>query len=176
MRRISVVGATGSGKTTVATAIGDRLGLPVIEMDALFWGPDWTQADRDGLRAQVAGIVDGEGWVIDGNYRGMSQDLVWEAADTIVWLDLPFLSNAWQLLRRTWRRAIRRERLWNGNRETLRKAVFSKDSILRWLIETHGSIRDRYGSDMASGRDDLTWVRLRNRREVDAWLAALGDG
>ena len=122
-------------------------------MDAIYWGPDWTPADRDDVRARVAEVVAGEAWVIDGNYRGMSQDLVWEAADTIVWLDLPFRSNAWQLVRRTYRRAVRRERLWNGNRETLRKALFSKDSILRWLVKTHGSVRDRYAADMAAGSD-----------------------
>ena len=174
MRCISVVGSTGSGKTTVAAAIGEALDVPVVELDAIHWGPDWTPVDRDEIRRQVSEIVADGAWVIDGNYRGMAQDLVWAAADTIVWLDLPFHTNAWQLMRRTLRRSIRRERLWSDNRESLWKAVFSRDSILRWLVRTHRKNRKRYLQDMTSAeRSRPVWVRLRTRTEVDSWLAGL---
>jgi len=43
MRRIAVTGTSGSGKSTVARILGARLGLPVVELDALFWGPAWTE-------------------------------------------------------------------------------------------------------------------------------------
>jgi len=176
MQRFSVVGSTGSGKTTVASAIGDTLGAPVLELDAIHWGPNWTPTDRDTIREQVQEFLPGYAWVVDGNYRGMAQDLVWAAADTVVWLDLPFRTNATQLIRRTFRRAVRRERLWAGNRESLRKALFSRDSILRWLIKTHRKNRRRYLHDMSTGAyPHLQWIRLRSHREIDTWLESLTE-
>jgi len=174
MRCVSVVGSTGSGKTTVAAVIGEALGIPVVELDAIHWGPDWTPVDRDEIRRQVSEIVAAGAWVIDGNYRGMAQDLVWAAADTIVWLDLPFRSNASQLIRRTSQRITGRESLWNDNRESWRTTIFSRDSILLWLAKTHRKNRKRYLQDMTSaGRSQPVWVRLRSRRGVEAWLAGL---
>jgi adenylate kinase family enzyme len=174
VQRFSVVGSTGSGKTTVAARLGEALDIPVLELDAVHWGADWTPAEREDLRARVAGFVAGEAWVVDGNYRTLAQDLVWEAADCVVWLDLPFRSNAAQLLARTFRRVRHRETLWAGNRESVRASLFSRDSILWWLVKTHRSKRRRYESDMTSrDPDHLSWVRLRSRREVEAWLESL---
>lgn len=74
--RISVVGTTGSGKTTLACQIAGRLKIPHIELDALHWGPDWTQAPLQLFRARVTDAVKGGAWVVDGNY-GKVRDIVW---------------------------------------------------------------------------------------------------
>jgi adenylate kinase family enzyme len=174
MPRFSVVGPTGSGKSTVAAAIGARLGIPVLGLDEVHWGPEWTPRDRETIREEVAVAVACDAWVVDGNYRRVVQDLVWAAADTIVWLDLPFRSNAAALVRRTWRRIRQRTALWAGNRETLRRALSSRESILWWLIKTHRSTKLRYERDSSSGEwPHLVWVRLRSRSEMEAWLARL---
>ena len=44
MKRISVVGSSGSGKTTVARRIAEALDAPHVELDELHWGPDWAAA------------------------------------------------------------------------------------------------------------------------------------
>lgn len=173
MQRFSVVGSTGSGKTTVARSIGERLGIPVVEMDAIHWGPDWTPQPTGQIRGKVAEAVAGDSWVVDGNYRSISQELVWSRADTVVWLDMSFWTNARQLLRRTYLRVVRREELWNGNRESLR-AAFGRDSILWWLVKTHRANRRRYEEDMTSGEwPHLEFIQLRSRREVGSWLERL---
>lgn len=175
MQRLSVVGSTGSGKTRTAGRIGDALGIPVLELDSIHWGPNWTSTDRDTIRERVREFISADVWVVDGNYRGMAQDLVWDAADTIVWLDLPFRIAAAQLLRRTLSRVVHRERLWAGNRESLYKALLSPDSILWWLIKTHRKNRSRYLHDMGTGAyPHVQWIRLCSRREIDTWLESLG--
>ncbi len=55
MRRIVVIGTTGSGKTTLAQEVAARMGLPHVELDALHWGPGWSEAPRETFRAGVAG-------------------------------------------------------------------------------------------------------------------------
>ena len=83
-------------------------------------GPNWTETPDDELRRILEPVLAGEGWVIDGGYRGKIGDLVLEQADVVVWIDLPL--HVWfpRLIRRTVRRMRGQEELWNGNRESLR--------------------------------------------------------
>jgi adenylate kinase family enzyme len=173
--RISVVGTCGSGKTTVARALADRLGLTHVELDALSWGPNWTERPDDEFRAAVVAAASGDRWVIDGNYS-RCRDLVWARADSVVWLDYSFPRVFWQLLRRTFRRALRREELWHGNVESLRTSFLSRDSILLWAIKTHRRRQREYPGLFARPENQrLFVVRLRSPREAAAWLAVVSS-
>jgi adenylate kinase family enzyme len=169
--RISVVGTCGSGKTTTASALAQRLGLAHIELDALSWEPNWTSVPDEEFRVAVARAAASDRWVIDGNYSKV-RDLVWARADTVVWLDYSFPRVFAQLLRRTFRRALRRETLWHGNRERLATAFFSRDSILLWAIKTHGRRKREYGELLGRSENRrLCVVQLRSPREARQWLA-----
>lgn len=84
-----VVGAAGSGKTTLARAVAASIGVEAVDVDDLFWEPGWVQSDPDKLRAQVDAITSGDRWVVAGNYTNHLKALLWHRADTLVWLDLP---------------------------------------------------------------------------------------
>lgn len=119
LRKVAVVAsASGNGKTTVGRELARQLGVPFVELDALVHGPNWTETPDDVLRAQVAPIVACDGWVIDGTYQHKLGDLVFGAADVIVWLDLPVRVWLTRLVRRAWRRVRGGEQLWNGNRSS----------------------------------------------------------
>jgi adenylate kinase family enzyme len=124
MTRISVVGCSGAGKTTVATKLAHALGVPHIELDALHWGPDWGVATTEEMMDRVGGAISGDEWVVDGNYHGKIGALVWERADAIVWVDPPRWRVMFQVLRRTVIRAVAGKELWNGNRESLAGLMF----------------------------------------------------
>lgn len=171
--RISVVGTTGSGKTTVACQIARRLEIPHVELDALYWGPDWTPASLQVFRGRVADAVSEDAWVVDGNYSKV-RDIVWGRAETVVWLDYKLSVVLWQLTRRTFRRAIGQEELWNGNRESLRQALFSRDSIILWALKTYRRRREEYPA-LFEGPTyaHLTVVHLRSPRSPHAWVEGL---
>jgi hypothetical protein len=105
--------------------------------------------------------------VVDGSYSRKLGTLVLDAADTVVWLDLPVRVWLPRLTRRTARRIARREELWNGNRESLRGALWGRESLFVWAFRSHVRRRRTYPRSLAGY--DL--VRLRTNVEVERWLA-----
>lgn len=170
MRRVSVVGVSGAGKSRLAGQLARRLGVPHIELDAIYHQPGWTPLPAEAFRATVRDLAAGPGWVIDGNYSTV-WDLVASRADTVVVLDLPRWQVMSQLLARTLRRVITGQELWNGNREEWGN-LLARDrerNILLWAWTTHAEIRQRYRT---AARDPRWWhlrfLRVGSRREARA--------
>jgi adenylate kinase family enzyme len=171
-QRIHVVGATGTGKTTFADRLSGILGVRHVELDELHWLQEWTPEEPARLDEKVRRVASGDRWVVDGNYSQV-QPILWERADTVVWLDYSFPRMFGRLLLRTGRRIISREPLWNDNRESLRSAV-GRDSILWWQVKTYRKHRRTYPARFAHPRwSHLETVRLRTPAEADRWLAKL---
>jgi adenylate kinase family enzyme len=148
------------------------LDLPVAELDAFFHDkPDWQDATREEFRAKVETFFAAhpDGWVTDGNYKGMVGDLTLGAAETVIWLRLPFRVVYPRLVRRTLKRAVSRELLWGTNRERWRD-VFGKESMLVWGIRTWRQ-HHRTTREMLRDRDPrVRMVVVKSVREVDEYL------
>jgi adenylate kinase family enzyme len=172
VRRVSVVGNSGSGKSMVARELADVLGVPYLELDGVFHQPGWVPLPEDEFRRVVGAAAAGDGWVMDGNYS-VVRPIVWARADTVVWLDLPRRTVMRQVVWRTLRRAVTRQELWNGNREPLRNFLswVPEESVISWAWHSHGKYRDRYAAAAADpAYVDLTFVRLTSRRAVSRFL------
>jgi adenylate kinase family enzyme len=174
------VGNAGSGKSTLGRRIADRLGIPFEELDGHFHQPGWTPRSPDEFLEVVDEITGADAWVVDGNYRAVVLDgPVWERADTVVWLDLPRRTVMAQVVRRTVRRVLTRERLWNGNREPFGN-LYRRDpqrSIVAWAWTQHPKYATRYEAAADDPRfGHLRFVRLRSHAEADAWLDRLPAG
>ena len=168
------MGSTGSGKTTFARELARRLGVSFVELDALAWGPNWTLVPVDLFKERVARAVEGDAWVIDGNYSGRgARDLVWPRAGTVIWLDPPLTVIFARLFERAVRRIRSGEELWpgTGNRETFRNQFLSPDNLFWWALKTYR--RRRRELPLALARPEhahLTVHRLRRPAETEAWL------
>ncbi|MCX7363058.1 MAG: adenylate kinase [Alphaproteobacteria bacterium] len=170
MQRVVVFGTTGSGKSRLAERLAARTGLRVVELDALFWGPEWQPAPLELFRHRVEREIKDGGWIVVGIY-GQVRDLTWKAADTLIWLDLPFPLVMWRLLRRTIRRTLTKEDLWGtGNRESWVRSFFSRQSILLYAFKTHRRNRERFAIECAFLAKDKTIVRLKSAREVERFI------
>ena len=165
-RVVVIASASGSGKTTLGRELARRLEVPFHELDALHHGPDWTEATAEELRARVEPLLAEERWVVDGAYRSKLGDLVLERADVVVWLDLP--RRVWlpRLVRRTVSRIVRREELWNGNRETLGTSSSARTRSSLFALRNYPRRRRLYPSELAP----YPHVRLRTPAAVARWL------
>ena len=174
-RRIVVVGTTGSGKTTLARQLAQRLAIPHVELDALHWGPGWTPAPPDLFRQRAAQALSGETWVTDGNYH-VVRDIVWSRADTVVWLDYALPVILAQLFRRTVRRIVTREVLWNENRERFRDQFLSRDSLFLWVFRTYRRRRIEYPLLLQQpAHAHLAVIRLPSPPATRTWLSHLDE-
>lgn len=174
-RRIVVVGTTGSGKTTMAARLAAMQGCRHVELDALHWEENWTEAPLDVFRRRVEEALWCDAWVVDGNYSEV-RDIVWGRADTVVWLDYALPVILGRLARRTVQRVFTQEELWNGNRERFWAQFLSRESLFLYALQTCHSRRRTY-SNLGQRPEyrHLKMIRLRSPREATEWLKKCDD-
>lgn len=167
MKRVLVIGCSGGGKSTLARKLGEKLGLPVVHLDVLFWKPGWVESSYDEFRPKVAAAVAEDRWVIDGNFS-RTFDIRLPRADTIVWVDQPRRVCLWRAFRRTLT-------LFGETRADLAPGCPEKfdPAFYRFIWNfrrTHDAmIEAALTRDAAHAKQ----FRLRSDREISAFLAAL---
>jgi adenylate kinase family enzyme len=174
-KKIVVIGTTSSGKSTLAEKIAQKIGGDFIELDALNWGPNWTPAGDELLRARAEEATRSPCWVVAGNYSE-TRPVTWERAEAIIWLDYPLWVIFWRLLRRTWKRVVYREELWNGNREHLwtQLKLWSDESLFHWLFKTFWRRKREYPQLFAlPEHQHLRVFRFQSPSQVRKWLKSL---
>lgn len=141
-------------------------------------GPGWAETPDDELRARLEEVIAGDRWVIDSDYRRKVGTLVLEAADTVVWLDMPLHVCLHRLWRRTRRRIRGDESLWNDNKESWRTALVGWDSLFMFAVRKHFSQRRTLPEVLRRPElQHLQVVRLRSPAQRRRWLETVaGDG
>lgn len=173
--RVWITGSSGVGKSTLARQIAAVWGLPHLELDSLFHGPNWTQAEPAEFCATVQREVDRSAWVVDGNYSVLGT-MIPDRAELRIALDLPTSVTMARLVRRTVRRTITREVLWNGNREPMANFLRwdPEKNLIRWAWQR----RHRYHQSAVSAEKSwcaggLPCVRLSSPGQVRRFVEYL---
>ncbi|SNZ15386.1 Adenylate kinase [Terribacillus aidingensis] len=99
MKRIAIVGSSGSGKSVLARRLGEILQMEVWHLDAILWKPDWVLTPRDEQKQIQQQLVSKDSWIIDGDYNS-TLDIRLKAADTIIFLDMPRMLCVYRVLKR----------------------------------------------------------------------------
>lgn len=169
--RINVVGTSGSGKSTLSRRLSQVLDAPLIEMDGIYWGSQWTHLTDSEFVAELQNRLQQPRWVLDGNYFD-TIPTKWENVDAVVWLDYSFFTVFRQVVWRSFQRGILKEKLWGGdNHETIWKSFFTRDSIILWAINTFRSNRTKYEKFLTDEKyQHIQFIRLKNRKETEAFL------
>ncbi len=171
MKKIIIVGSTSSGKSTFARKLSRKLGYSHIELDNLFWKPNWTESTDEEFFDKIISATQEDSWVLDGNYR-RTNHLTWPKADTVIWLNLPLWQTLYQNISRSLKRAILKNEIWEGtgNKESFSR-MFSKDSIILWLIKTYKKNISRYNQMINDPNySHISFHQLRSRKEIEKFL------
>jgi adenylate kinase family enzyme len=168
LKRIVVLGTTGSGKSTLSGRLAELVGAEHVELDAFNHGPNWTPRPDEDFAASVAGVLRHPRWVVDGNYFSRVGDTLWPHADTVIWLDLPLWIILPRIVRRTVRRVRNRTELWNGNRERWSALT----SLLPWALRSQRRHRAELPGRLAAlEQSGVRVVRLTSAAAVERWLS-----
>lgn len=172
-KRINVVGTSGTGKSTFSRQLAALLQLPYIEMDALFWKPNWQQPTNDEFFERLSNSLNQPTWVLDGNYS-RAQPLKWQQVDTVIWLNYSWHRNIYQLLTRTIKRSFIKQELWAGNRESFRMSFLSKDSIILWMLQNYHRQQREYLAMMNDPQYKyIQFIRVQNPKQAQQLLQQL---
>jgi len=174
-KRIVIIGSTSSGKSTLAEQLAKRFDLYYIDLDALHWEPNWTEAPLEVFRERVTSATQASGWAVAGNYH-VVRDLIWPQAEAVIWLDYSLPRIFWQLTRRTFTRWWKQELLWGTNYENLwmHFKLWSDESLYYWLFKTYWRRRREYPILLIQPEHQhLKLLHFKHPRETDAWLKQL---
>lgn len=178
MTKVIIVGTSGAGKSTLARNLSKVLNLADIELDALFWGPNWISTEPQEFAKKVeAAVGQHDRWVVHGNYSKI-RDFVWRRGDTLIWLDYSRRVVFWRVFKRSVLRILKRETLWSGNQETFLKTFMSRDSILLWSVQTYNRRKREYGDFINRPEySHLQIFRFKSPEETDDFVGRLsGSG
>lgn len=173
--RIIVVGTTSSGKSTLAENLARKLNLGFVELDALYWQPNWVGTPDNEFAAKMDQATNGDRWVVAGNYS-RTRSITWPRAETIIWLDYLLPVILWQLAKRTFRRTFTGEVLWGTNVERLwpHLKLWSDESLFKWLFKTYWRRKREYPALMAlPEHQHLELIQFTTPQETREWLESL---
>ena len=162
-----MIGSGGAGKTTLARAIGERLHLPVIHLDAFYWRAGWVETPKGEWERVVADLTAGEAWVMDGNYGG-TLEMRLMACDTVIFLDLPRIVCLRSVIARWLRHA-------GQTRPDMAPGCPEQMSweFVRWIWTYPDDRRPGIMMRLAQVPAETTVMVLRSRGEVSRFLKTL---
>ena len=152
MKRVVIFGRAAAGKSSLARTLGEITGLPVIELDKIFWQSGLQALPRDNWTAIQNRLIQSSCWIMDGDLGPYDViDCRIQAADTIIFLDFPLVTCAWRAMRRSRERA----------------------DFWQWLIAYRRKYRPTLTQAFASCASTATLHRLRNPRAVERFIEDL---
>lgn len=161
MERVAVVGCCGSGKSYVSRELARLLDAPLTHLDAVYYDAGWNPLPMDTFDARQRELVAAPRWVIDGNYN-TTLHVRLEAADTVVFMDMPTAACLWGLVSRQ----LRYGRGQKGD------GVYNRITwgVLRYVIGYRRNMRPRVQAKITRYADRAQVIMLGSRRQTRRFL------
>lgn len=166
MERILLIGSGGAGKSTLARQMGEKLNIPVVHLDKLFWHPGWVESTKEEIDARIFQEIRKPQWIMDGNYnRTLPQRL--EYCDTVIYMDFNRAACLMGVLKRvlTTYGKVRPD-MGEGCPERI------DFEFLKWVWNFNKNKREKYYR-LLNEAQGVNTIVLKNRRMVKRFLESL---
>ncbi|WP_139975505.1 MULTISPECIES: DNA topology modulation protein FlaR [Brucella/Ochrobactrum group] len=166
-RRIMIIGGAGSGKSSLARALSDITGLPVIHIDMLYWQPGWKMRSRDEIGRLASEVANQDRWIFEGNHSE-TMDYRASRADMLVFLDISTIRRLWRVIKRT---AIH----YGRSRPDMAEGCVERFDwdFLKWVAGYHKDGRIRALAFLEKAPQHLAKHHLRRPKDVKRFLAQM---
>lgn len=166
MRRIVIIGCGGAGKSTLARQLGEKLNIPVVHLDKLFWKPGWVEMPKDEFDILHGQEISKDQWIIDGNFNRTMQERI-ARCDTVIYLDFSRLACLGGVAKRvlTTYGTVRPD-MGEGCPERLDM------DFLKWVWNYNRNKREK-NYQLLNEATHAQVIVLKNRRQVKDFLNAL---
>jgi adenylate kinase family enzyme len=167
MKKVLVIGSSGAGKSVLSRRLGEISGISVIHLDKHYWRPGWTEPSKDVWRDQVAELLKGDQWIMDGNYSGTMEQRL-EVCDTVIFLDFPRHMCTLRVLKRMLN-------FYGRTRPDLAEGCPERFdfAFLVWIWNYPNRSRPRVLERIARVANRVRIHRFTNNQQVEAFLTVL---
>lgn len=166
MERILIIGCGGAGKSTLARQLGEKLDLPVVHLDKLFWKPGWVESTDAEFDEALEKELEKPRWIMDGNFNRTMQQRM-KRCDTVIYLDFgrfACLSGVLKRVLTTYGRV--RPDMGEGCPERF------DFEFLKWVWNFNRNKRETYYR-LLNEAESIETIALKNRRQVRTFLKSL---
>ncbi len=130
MNKIAVFGKPGSGKSTLSKALATATGIQLHQLDSIVYKNNGELVDRSSFDEAHENILSSESWIIDGFGPISSFNQRLEAADTLIYIDLSYLTSYWFVTKRLLKGLFVKPEGWPDGSSVL-KGTFESYKVLR---------------------------------------------
>lgn len=166
MERILIIGCGGAGKSTLARQLGEKLNIPVVHLDQLFWKPGWVERSDEEFDVILEQKLEKPKWIMDGNFnRTMPKWL--EKCDAVIYLDF----SRFACLRGVAKRVLTNYGKVRPDMGAGCPERFDLD-FLKWVWNFNKNKRESYYR-LLNEAEGVETIVLKNRRQVKKFLKSL---
>ena len=164
--KISIIGYSSSGKSTLAQNLGNILNIPVLHLDKVNFLPEWKERNKEESKKIVEDFIkNNDKFIIDGNYIKFIYDLRMKLSDKIIFLDFDRITCLFQ--------AFQRYNKYKGKvRDSMTEGCYEKLDwdFIKWILfDGRNEERiNRYNKIIEEYKDKI--IILKNRKEVDDFV------
>ncbi len=163
-KKIAIIGCAGSGKTTLAFHLQEKLKLPLYHLDQYYWKPGWQRAEFEEFSKIHADLCEQDEWIMEGSYYRL---FYWRAchADVIIFLDVPRYKCIWYVIKRS---ILNFGKIIPGSPKECKQQLFSFKYLefLHWVWTFNKCYREAIIRELDTFKDEKQVYILKSFREI----------